>query len=191
MPARILAMCGSARAGSLNRKLLVLAMAEARALGAPVEEIDLRSYELPVYDADIELRGFPAGVGPLREAFKRNNALLITSPEYNGSWTPLLKNSFDWVSRPFAGETNLAVIQGKVAAILSASGGLLGGSRMQAHFRVSCQVMRVVLVPETVNIPLAENAFDEAGSLKDRAVHEMMRLAVRRLVHVADRLAAA
>jgi NAD(P)H-dependent FMN reductase len=188
MPAKILAMSGSARAGSLNKKLLTLAVREARALGAELSEIDLRSYALPVYDGDVESLGFPPGLGALRDAFKRHNAFLIASPEYNGGVAPLLKNSFDWASRPYQGEPNLAVIQGKVAAIMSASAGLLGGSRMQAQFRVSCQVMRVVLVPETVNIPLADSAFAEDGTLKDKATHVMMAAAVRRLIEIANRL---
>ncbi len=188
MPAKILAMSASVRQGSLNKRLLELAVKEARARGAVVTEIDLRSFALPIYDGDVEAHGFPDGMIRLREVFKQHNALLISSPEYNGGVVPLLKNAFDWVSRPYDGEPNLAPIQGKVAALLSASGGLLGGSRQQAHFRVSLQVMRVVLVPETVNIPMAQNAFNDDGSLKDKAIHDMVATAVRRLVEIADRL---
>ncbi len=188
MPAKILAMSASARDGSFNKKLLAIAVAEALARGAAVTEIDLRSFALPIYDGDIEAAGFPEGMVRLRDVFKQHNALLIASPEYNGGVVPLLKNAFDWVSRPYGGERGLAAIAGKVAALLSASGGAMGGSRQQAHFRVSLQVMRVVLVPETVNIAMAQHAFNDDGSLKDRQAHDMTVGAVRRLVEIAEKL---
>jgi chromate reductase len=188
MPAKILAFSGSSRTGSLNKKLLAIAVREGRAMGADITEIDLRDFALPIYDGDIEAKGMPENVLRLREIFKAHNALLICTPEYNGGVAPLTKNAIDWVSRPYGGEPNLAVMIGKVAAIMSVSAGLLGGARQQAHLRVSCQVMRIVLVPETVNIPAAAGAFDENGALKDKAVHEMTVLAVRRLKEIADRL---
>lgn len=188
MPAKILAFSGSSRKGSFNKKLLAIAVQEARAIGADITEIDLRDFNLPIYDGDIEAQGWPEGMLRLREVFQRHNALLIATPEYNGGVAPLAKNAVDWVSRPCNGEPTCAVIGGKVAAILSASVGPVGGSRQQAHLRVSCQVMRVILVPETVHIPFAHKAFDEDGSLVDKATHAATVLAVRRLKEVADRL---
>ena len=188
MPAKILAFSGSSRKGSLNKKLLAIAVREGRALGADITEIDLREFNLPIYDGDIEVAGMPEGMVRLREVFKAHNSLLICTPEYNGGVAPMTKNAFDWVSRPYGGEPGLAVLQGKVAAIMSAAVGIVGGSRQQAHLRVSCQVMRIVLVPETVNIPMAQNAFNEDGSLKDKMTHDLAVLAVRRLKEVADRL---
>ncbi|MCW5771655.1 MAG: NAD(P)H-dependent oxidoreductase [Rhodospirillaceae bacterium] len=188
MPAKILAFSGSSRKGSLNKKLLAIAVREARALGAEVTEIDLRDFNLPIYDGDIEGQGLPEGAVKLQEIFKQHNALLICTPEYNGGVAPLLKNSIDWVSRPHAGAPAVAAIMGKTVSILSAAIGILGGSRQQAHLRVSFQVMRTVLVPETVNIPLAGGAFNEDGSLKDKGTHDMVVLAMKSLKQVADKL---
>ncbi len=188
MPAKILAFSGSSRKGSVSTALLAVAVAEARAQGAEITEIDLREFDLPIYDGDIEAAGIPDSVLRLQAIFTAHNALLISSPEYNGGATPLLKNAIDWVSRPANGAPGLAAIQGKVAAILSAAAGVLGGARQQAHWRVSFQVMRVILVPETVHIAGAQNAFNVDGSLKDRAVHDMVALAVGRLIHIANRL---
>lgn len=188
MPAKILAFSGSSRQGSLNKKLLAIAVRAGRALGADISEIDLRDFSLPIYDGDIEARGWPEGMLRLREIFKQHNALLIATPEYNGGVAPLAKNAIDWVSRPCNGEPTCAVISGKVAAIMSASMGPVGGSRQQAHLRVSCQVMRVILIPETVHIPFAHKAFNEDGALVDKAAHEAAVLAVKRLIEVANRL---
>jgi len=188
MPAKILAFAGSSRKGSLNRKLLAIAVREARALGANITEIDLREFDLPIYDGDVEARGWPPGMVRLRQLFKQHNALLIVTPEYNGGVAPLTKNAIDWVSRPYEDEPTCAVISGKVAAIMSASVGPVGGSRQQAHLRVSCQVMRVILVPETVHIAFADKAFGEDGSLLDKSVHAAATLVVRRLIEIANKL---
>jgi NAD(P)H-dependent FMN reductase len=188
MPAKILAFSGSSRAGSLNKKLLALAVSEARKLGAAVTEIDLRDFNLPIYDGDLEEKGWPEGMPRLRELFRQHNALLISTPEYNGGVAPLTKNAIDWVSRPYNGEPTCAVLAGKVAAILSASQGPVGGARQQAQFRVSCQVMRVILIPETVQVPAAHKAFNEDGTLADKVHEAALGLAVRRLVEIAGRL---
>ncbi len=188
MPAKVLAFSGSSRKGSLNKKLLAIAVGEGRALGADITEIDLRDFNLPIYDGDIEAKGWPEGMLRLRALFHQHNALLIVTPEYNGGVAPLTKNAIDWVSRPCNGDPTCAVMAGKVAAILSASAGPVGGSRQQAHLRVSCQVMRVILVPETVHIAFAEKAFNEDGLLVDKAVHNAAALAVRRLVELANKL---
>ncbi|MGH7003833.1 MAG: NADPH-dependent FMN reductase, partial [Alphaproteobacteria bacterium] len=124
----------------------------------------------------------------LHGIFKQHNALLICTPEYNGGVAPLTKNAIDWVSRPVGGEPAVSAIMGKAVSILSAAVGIVGGSRQQAHLRVSFQVLRCIIVPETVNIPFAQNAFNEDGSLKDKATHDMVVLAVKSLKSVADRL---
>jgi NAD(P)H-dependent FMN reductase len=188
MPAKILAFSGSSRKGSFNKALLAIAVREGRKLGADITEVDLRDFDLPIYDGDIEARGWPEGMPRLRDLFRRHNALLIATPEYNGGVAPLTKNAIDWVSRPFNGEPTCAVLAGKVAAIMSASQGPVGGARQQAHLRVSCQVMRVILIPETVQVPFAHKAFGEDGSLLDKAHEAAVGLAVRRLLEVAARL---
>ena len=188
MPAKILAFSGSSRKGSLNKKLLAIAVRELRALGAEATEIDLREFALPIYDGDVEAAGMPVGAQRLHAIFKAHNALLICTPEYNGGVAPMTKNALDWVSRPMNGDPNLAAIMGKAVSILSAAAGLVGGSRQQAQLRVSFQVMRCISVPETVNIPLAHTAFSDDGTLKDKATHDMVALAVKSLKSVADRL---
>ena len=188
MAGKILAFAGSARQGSLTKKLLSFAVGAARANGGDVTEIDLRSFELPLYDGDLEReRGLPAGALRLRDLFKEHNALLICVTEYNGGVSPLLKNAIDWASRPHRDEPNLAAIRGKVVAMVSCSSGVLGGSRAQAHLRQSFQVMGCVLVPETVTIPYADTAFD-GDEPKDPAISDFVTVVAARLVTLADKL---
>ena len=97
---KLLAISGSARNGSLNGRLLAAAAQAAASRGAQVETIDLRSLALPLYDGDLEKSaGVPEGARRLRDALQAADGVLLATPEYNGFPTPLLVNSFDWLSR--------------------------------------------------------------------------------------------
>lgn len=191
MSVKILALCGSARSGSLNQKVLDIAAEGARGAGAEVTSVNLRDYPMPIYDGDLEAsEGLPAGAIELREVFRAHQGLLIGCPEYNGTVAPLLKNAIDWVSRPHDGEPNLAVIAGKAVGIVSCSQGMMGGGRAQGHLRQSFQVMQCILVPQTATVPFATpDSFDADGNLKDEMAQKMTGLAGRRLAQVAAKLA--
>jgi NAD(P)H-dependent FMN reductase len=165
---RILAFAGSTRTDSFNKRLVTVAAAGARAAGAEVTLIDLRDYPLPVYDGDLEARdGLPANARKLKDLFLAHQGLLISAPEYNSSITAVLKNTIDWVSRPVPGEAALNCFDGKVAALMSASPGALGGLRGLVHVRAILQNIRVLTIPEQVAVPNASEAFAPSGSLKD------------------------
>ena len=165
---RILALAGSARKDSFNAKLVGVAAEGAREAGAEVTILDLAEYPLPLFDEDLERDdGTPENASRLKELFLGSCGLLIASPEYNSSITPLLKNVIDWVSRPVEGEPRLAAYQGKVAAIMSASPGALGGLRGLVHVRSILSSIGVIVLPNQVSIPNAYDAFDEGGQLKD------------------------
>src|SRR5689334_14210287 len=117
---RILAFAGSARADSFNKKLVRIAAGGARAAGSQVTLIDLKDFPMPIYDGDTETSGgLPEKAMELRKLMKSHHAFLIATPEYNGSITPLLKNTIDWTSRPFQGEPALVNVRGKVIGLMS------------------------------------------------------------------------
>lgn len=185
----ILAMAGSAREGSLSKKFLAYTIDAVRKQGGEVTEIDLRSFDLPLYDGDLEARhGLPASAARLRDTFKQHRTLLLGVTEYNGGVSPLLKNAIDWASRPHDGEANLSAIRGKLVAMVSCSAGMLGGSRAQAHLRQSFQVMGCLLVPETATLPYAETAFD-GDAPKDPMVRTLVDAMAASLVRTAQRMA--
>src|SRR5688572_20318382 len=97
---RILALCGSLRAGSLNRRLLDLAVRAASRAGAEVDPVESQALNLPLYDGDVEQAGVPEGVAALKSRVASSAGLLIASPEYNHSIPGGLKNALDWLSRP-------------------------------------------------------------------------------------------
>ncbi len=168
MTPRILAFAGSARRDSLNRKLIRIAAEGARAAGAEVTLLELSDHPLPIYDGDLEASdGLPPNARRLKELFLAHEGLLIAAPEYNSSITPLLKNTIDWVSRSAPGEAPLACFDGKVAALMSASPGSLGGLRGLAVVRSCLSNIRVLVLPGQVAVPQANDAFAEDGTLKD------------------------
>ena len=186
---KILAFAGSSRTGSLNRQLIVVAAHGAREAGADVTLIDLRDYALPLYDGDLEAEsGLPEGVKKLKELFLQHQGLLIAAPEYNGSITPLLKNTIDWVSRPAENEAPLACFDGKVAVLMAASPGGLGGLRGLAQVRAILSGIRVLVLPQQLAVPKAHDAFDGNGGMRDKKQQAAVENLGAKLVEVAGKL---
>lgn len=162
---KILAFAGSTRRDSWNQKLAQAAVDAARSAGADVTLLDLADYPLPLYNGDLETKeGLPEAAQHLKNLFKSHDGLLIASPEYNSSVSPLLKNMLDWVSREWQGESGLVPYQNKVAAIMAASPGALGGTRMLPHLRQILNTLGVLVLPGQFSLPHADQAFQE-GSL--------------------------
>jgi chromate reductase len=165
---KILALAGSTRQDSFNFRLLQLAATGASRAGADVSIVNLRDYPLPIFDEDLErISGTPQNVSRLQQLFLEHHGLLIASPEYNGSLSPLLKNTIDWVSRPIPNHPPLAAYQGKVAGLLSASSGGLGGLRGLVHVRAILGNIGVIVLPQQFALGKAGEAFDLQGNLLD------------------------
>lgn len=165
---RLLAFAGSLRLASFNRRLIPILADGARAAGADVTLIDLRDYALPVYDGDIEAAGMPAAVLALQQLLAEHDGLLISTPEYNGSMPALVKNTLDWISRPMAdGRSGTLLFKGKVAGIVSASPGPLGGLRSLLVLRDALSKFGLLVVPEQVAVGTAAERLPDTGVLTD------------------------
>ncbi len=173
---KILAFAGSAREGSFNKKLVKIAAAGASEAGADVTVIDLRDFPMPLYDGDLEQReGLPPNARKLKDLMIAHHGFLISSPEYNSSITPLFKNTIDWASRQSAGETPLASFQGKVAGIMAASPGGLGGLRGLVHVRSILENIGVIVIPNQVALTKAHENFNTDGTLKDKKQEDQVK----------------
>lgn len=187
----ILAFAGSTRTESYNKRMVQIAVTGARAAEADVTLIDLRNYPLPLYDGDLEVRDrLPANARKLKDLFLAHRGLLISAPEYNSSITAVLKNVIDWVSRPVPGESSLACFDGKVAALMSASPGALGGLRGLVHLRSILQNIKVLVLPDQVAVARAGEAFNPDGSLKDAKQQAAVEELGARLAQVLSKLCA-
>ena len=169
--ANVIGICGSLRKGSYNRMVLNHLPGWAPA-GLSVTEAPAFA-EFPLYNADVQnSAGFPAPVQRLAEAVRAADGVIFVSPEYNYSIPGGLKNAIDWVSRvpdqPFVG---------KPVAIISATGGLLGGARMQYDLR-RCMIFLDAFTmnkPE-VFIGAAPGKFDDkTGELKDERAIDFIK----------------
>ena len=172
---KILAFAGSTRIESYNKKLVKIAAAGAQAAGAEVTYIDLRDLPLPLYDEDLEAQeGLPANARTFKDLLISHQGLLIASPEYNSSLTPVLKNAIDWASRPAPNEAPLAAFAGKVATIMSASPGALGGLRGLVHLRSILGNIKVLVLPDQIAVSKAYEAFNPDGTLVDPKQQEFI-----------------
>jgi chromate reductase len=165
-PIKLVAFCGSLRKASINR-LALNAFVQRLPQGVTLSTIEI---DWPLYNADIQAKGFPAPVTEAQQAILAADGVVFASPEYNYSVPAPLKNAIDWLSRmtpqPFAG---------KPMAVLGATGGMLGTARMQYHLR---QVMvfldgRFVNKPE-VMIAQGPGKFGPDGALTDEATGKLM-----------------
>jgi len=140
---------------------------------------------MPLYDGDAEAaQGVPENARRFKELVRSHDALVIASPEYNGSFSALVKNTIDWISRPAAGEPPLAVFRGKPAALLSASPGPGAGKRGLRHLRELLEMIGMKVVPAQVAVARASEAFDEAGNLIRPEDQEAVRSLVEELVRL-------
>ena len=192
---KVLVIAGSARSGSFNQQLAGVAAQQARQAGAMVTAVDLRTLELPVYDADLEARGMPGGARELRRLFADHDALLLVTPEYNGCPTPLLINALDWASRPVAEDglpSGMAAMSGTVVGLLSASPGAFGGIRSLLHTRQFLQMnLGMLVVPQQFGLGRADQAFDANGGLIDAKALASVTAVVQAVLKTAAALKAA
>ena len=189
---KIVALAGSLRADSFNRKLIALAAEAARAAGAEVTVVDLRALALPMYDQDLEdASGLPEGARTLKALLRASHGLLIASPEYNSSISGALKNAIDWASRAESeDEPPLVAYRGKTAALFAASPGALGGLRGLVHLRAILGNIGVTVLPDQVAISTAHEAFTAEGQLKDDRKAKQVADLARSLVAMLAKLKA-
>jgi len=163
---KLLGISGSLRAQSFNTKLM--REAASRFDGASFVEGDLR---LPLYDGDLEAaEGVPAAVQKLAEQIAAADAVIIASPEYNQSFSGVLKNALDWVSR-----TDGKPWANKPVAILSAAAGRTGGARATYALRLAMMPFGAHVLPgPEVLVAGAFREFGEDGALTNERYAETL-----------------
>src|SRR6202023_3072682 len=167
---QILAFSRSSRRASLSQKLLDRAVLGAREAGAEVTPVRLSDFALPIFDADWEAEhGVPESAQKLNALLAGHHGLLTATPEHNGGYTALLKNALDWMSRPNGFPS------GKVAALISASPGLLGGVKSQLSLQIVLTKLGVHVIPDSFALGAAHQAFGAKGGLKDADVEKAVR----------------
>lgn len=187
--ARILAFAGSTRKHSWNRKVLEVAAGGARDAGAEVMLVNLADYPMPLYNADWhQENGVPESTRELRKLMMAANGVLIASPEYNASITPLLKNTIDWLSQEVDGESGSAPFTGKIGGLMGASNGAFGTIRALPHVSYILSNLGVFMLP-VVAVPGVASAFDANGAMSNERAKKMLTGLGERLTQAIVRLA--
>jgi chromate reductase len=158
---RVLGFSGSLRRDSHNRALLHAAAAELPP-GARFDVWD-RIAELPAYDEDLDVTPVSEPVASLRAALAGADAVVISTPEYNGSLPGALKNALDWASRPWPDHA----LRGTPVLVVGASTGLFGAVWAQAELRKVLDTIGARVLDAELPVGLAHEAFDADGRLRD------------------------
>jgi chromate reductase len=156
---------GSLRAASTNGALVRAAAEFARAHPA-VDDVHIAPiHALPLFDEDVEAAGDPVPVIRFRDLIARADAVVISTPEYNGSVPGALKNAIDWASRPYGA----SVLTGKRVAVMSASPSGYGARWAQDHLRaiLAGGVGALLVNEEPVVFPRVDTLVDDHGVLFD------------------------
>ncbi len=170
---KILAFAGSIRNDSVNKRLAKIASKAAEQAGAEVTFADLADYQMPLYNHDYETEhGIPESAIAFKDLMKSHNGFLIASPEYNGSLTGTLKNTIDWMSRPYADDPRMACFDGKIAGIMAASPGGLGGLRGLHHLRVILSGIGTFVLPNQLAVGHAGTNLVDDETIKDEKLQQ-------------------
>jgi chromate reductase, NAD(P)H dehydrogenase (quinone) len=177
----ILGFAGSLRKGSYNKSLLNAAL-ELVPENAKLGIFDLEG--IPPFNQDFESQP-PQIVKEFKRKIKAADAILIATPEYNYSVPGVLKNAIDWASRPYGDNA----FEDKPVAMMSASGGILGGARAQYHLRQTfiCLNMHPLNRPEVI-VTYASEKIDDKGKVVDEKTREKISKLLANLVDWTIRL---
>ncbi|HEY8128044.1 MAG TPA: NAD(P)H-dependent oxidoreductase [Hyphomicrobium sp.] len=185
---RLLFFAGSAREKSFNKRVAKLGAMIAEANSIPSTFVDLADYPMPMYNGDLEAAsGQPDNAHKLKNLMKAHTGVFIVSPEYNASFSPLLKNTLDWISHiRDEGEAPLEVYRTRVFALGAASNGGTGGLRGLSQLRLVLELGTGALVlPDQFLLPRAADAFDEHGHLKNKDQTEQLKTVIQKLARAA------
>jgi chromate reductase, NAD(P)H dehydrogenase (quinone) len=176
---RILGLSGSLRRDSHNTRLL-RGVAALLPDGVELDVFDQLA-AIPPFSEDDEHETPPA-VAALNAAIAGADAVLVATPEYNGSIPGVLKNALDWVSRPIASTP----LMGKPAAVIGASTSLFGAIWAQAETRKVLSTIGARVVDREIPIPQAEEALGTDGLPLDDDARELLDATLTELIELAQ-----
>ncbi|WP_439027005.1 NADPH-dependent FMN reductase [Haloarchaeobius sp. DT45] len=169
----VIAICGSLRDESYTRKALRYVLDAAAQRGASTELVDLREYDLPVFDADEDGAGDAARLtATVREA----DAVILGTPMYHGSYSSPLKTALDYCGfDEFEDET---------VGLLAVAGGSFPVTALE-HLRSVCRALNAWVIPHQAVIPSAHSAFED-GELVNEGLERRVRTLGERAVQYAN-----
>jgi len=182
---KILAFAGSTRKDSVNKRLAKISLYAAEKAGADTTFIDLLDYNMPLYNEDLlKKHGMPESVLAFKELLKSHNGFFIASPEYNGSLTGTLKNAIDWATIKADDEERMACWNGKIAGLLSASPGGLGGIRGLHHLRTILAGIGTFVLPNHLAVSNSTSNLQNEEQIADENLQHQLENLSSEMVRV-------
>ena len=159
---KIVGIGGSLRQNSYSQLALEVAASRVEALGAEMEILDLRQMQLPFCNGEEEYAGYP-DLERLRNTVKQADGLILSSPEYHGSISGVLKNVLDLM--------DFEQLDGKVAGLISVLGGQPNSNALN-DLRLIMRWVHAWVIPEQIAIGQSWKAFDPEGKLLDEKLSQ-------------------
>lgn len=184
---KVLIFSASTREGSYNTMLAKEAAGMAEELGADVTFVSLKDYPVPIYEDDLERKsGLPNNAKRFRQLLSDHSAIIITTPEFNGSIPGILKNLIDWTSRNEQGQYCRLCYKDKKFAIMSASPGGGGGVRALIHLRAILSSLGGEVLSQQLALSCAHQCFDENGHLKMSDNRKDLKQEIQQLLFLTE-----
>ena len=175
---KIVGIGGSLRTDSYSMQALHIAAERAKDLGAAVQVLDLKEMNLPFCDGGSDYPDYP-DAEVLQTAVKAADALILSTPEYHGSVSGVIKNALDLMS--------FEQLSGKVTGFISVLGGQPNSNALN-DMRVIMRWVHAWSIPEQIAIGQAWNAFDSEGQLKDEKLSQRFDEFAKSLVENTKKL---
>ncbi|OYX41062.1 hypothetical protein B7Y94_05705 [Candidatus Saccharibacteria bacterium 32-49-12] len=152
--------------GSLRRQSFNLQFAQALEKRLP-EDVNFKylNLDLPLFNEDIESTSYPAAADEMKRTIDEADGLLIVTPEYNRSFSGVLKNAIDWASRPYGTK----IFDHKPVSIAGVSVSALGTTQAQSHLRNVLLHLNADVLGQPEAYLQASAIFDDNGLLKPDA----------------------
>ena len=154
---KIVGIGGSLRTDSYSMQALHLAVQRVAAVGAKTQILDLREMKLPFCDGGDGYPDYP-DVTVLQDIVKQADGIILSTPEYHGSVSGVIKNALDLMS--------FDQLSGKVVGVISVLGGQSNSNALN-ELRLIMRWVHAWVIPEQIAIGQAWNAFNDDGTLKD------------------------
>lgn len=178
---KIIGIAGSLRPNSYSYQALEFAAQRVAALGAEVEILDLRTLNLPFCNGSDEYPEYP-DVAKLRQAVKTADGLILSSPEYHGSISGVLKNTLDLMS--------FDQLSDKVVGLISVLGGQSNSNTLN-DLRVIMRWVHSWVIPEQIAVGQVWKAFGEDGKIADPNLSKRFDDFAQSLVEATQKLRSA
>lgn len=185
----ILAFAGSFKKESLNKKLIN--SLKSLEVTCQINVVELEDFALPLFNEDLEGKLDDVSIkrlAQLREKIHKADGLIVSVPEYNGMMPGVLKNTLDWLSRPFDQDDFGNVFLQKPLMLTAVSPGAMGGVRTLANSRDTFYYLGALIMPQASGNGRGKTLFGDDGLLNDERTIERLTNNINKLESLATAL---